>query len=246
MAAADSPSTTQPITSAAPSTDTNAIDWYLVLTSPLDTPEKIQEVTNSTTEPDLEIRVPPPTSYGPRTPAPADPTAPRRCVRLPPDGEAKIIQWHQRHRAIYNPIFFSLPRSARPPAPVLADLPPPRQASPRPAQSSTEETSQDPATQQTQTAYLRPAKDILDRLRWDPAYTTATTGSEWIVVYEDRFLGAQEIALSAWESEVSEEEFIPLHRVLSVKRKQDGLVVWEREGRVDLVFGTGKSGKGGK
>lgn len=87
------------------------------------------------------------------------------------------------------------------------------------------------------TAKLRPASDILNRLRWDPSFH----GAEYIIGYEDRFLGAKEIPLDRWKSEQTDEEFIPQHRILYFKRKADGKVVWDRETRRDEIFGSGAS-----
>ncbi|PGG97993.1 hypothetical protein GX51_07035 [Blastomyces parvus] len=89
------------------------------------------------------------------------------------------------------------------------------------------------------TAKLRPASDILSRLQWDPSLHD----TEYIIGYEDRFLGAQEISLDRWKSEQTDEEFIPQHRILYFKRKDDGRVVWDREARRDEIFGSGL-GKG--
>ncbi|EEQ89744.1 uncharacterized protein BDCG_04864 [Blastomyces dermatitidis ER-3] len=88
-------------------------------------------------------------------------------------------------------------------------------------------------------AKLRPASDILSRLRWDPSLH----GTEYIIGYEDRFLGEKEISLDRWKSEQTDEEFIPQHRILYFKRKDDGRVVWDREARRDEIFGSGV-GKG--
>ncbi|OJD25404.1 hypothetical protein ACJ73_03229 [Blastomyces percursus] len=88
-------------------------------------------------------------------------------------------------------------------------------------------------------AKLRVASDILSRLRWDPSLN----GTEYIIGYEDRFLGAKEISLDRWKSEQTDEEFIPQHRILYFKRKDDGRVVWDREARKDEIFGSGV-GKG--
>ncbi|OJD14162.1 hypothetical protein AJ78_05468 [Emergomyces pasteurianus Ep9510] len=90
------------------------------------------------------------------------------------------------------------------------------------------------------TAKLRPASHILSRLRWDPSLHSA----EYIVGYEDRFLGAQEIPLDRWKSEQTDEEFIPQHRILYFKRKADGRVVWDRETRRDEIFGSGMGKRG--
>ncbi|KAF3767468.1 hypothetical protein M406DRAFT_288543 [Cryphonectria parasitica EP155] len=82
---------------------------------------------------------------------------------------------------------------------------------------------------------FRTAADVLNRLRWDPSLDSA----DHVVGYEDRFLGAMEKALDAWKLEQTHEEFIPQHRILYFKRKSDGVVVWERRTRKDLLFGSG-------
>ncbi|KAK2747752.1 hypothetical protein FQN57_001782 [Myotisia sp. PD_48] len=86
---------------------------------------------------------------------------------------------------------------------------------------------------------LRPAADVISRLRWDPNIDIG----DYIIGYEDRFLGVREMALSRWKSEQTHEEFIPQHRVTYFKRKSDGKRVWDRESRIDAVFGSG-AGKG--
>ncbi|KAF2657831.1 hypothetical protein K491DRAFT_676952 [Lophiostoma macrostomum CBS 122681] len=86
------------------------------------------------------------------------------------------------------------------------------------------------------TKKLRPASDILNRLRWD----SNLDPSEYIIGYEDRFLGAKETSLERWKTEQTDEEFIPQHRILYFKRKSDGMVVWERRTRIDMVFGSGE------
>ncbi|TLS30366.1 hypothetical protein PpBr36_02945 [Pyricularia pennisetigena] len=84
-------------------------------------------------------------------------------------------------------------------------------------------------------AKFRTAADVISRLRWDPALDS----SDYVVGYEDRFKGAMEKALDAWKGEQTDEEFIPQHRILYFKRKKDGMVVWERRTRKDLLFGSG-------
>lgn len=84
-------------------------------------------------------------------------------------------------------------------------------------------------------AKLRPASDILSRLRWDPALDP----NDYIVGYEDRFLGPREIPLDKWKSDVSHDEFVPMHRVLYFKKKADSEVIWDRKARIDQVFGSG-------
>lgn len=82
---------------------------------------------------------------------------------------------------------------------------------------------------------LRPASDILSRLRWDPDLDS----SDYVVGYIDRFLGIKETGLDSWKSEQTDEEFIPQHRIVYFKRKSDGVRVWDRETRLDLIFGSG-------
>ncbi|KAK3390399.1 2'-5' RNA ligase superfamily-domain-containing protein [Podospora didyma] len=82
---------------------------------------------------------------------------------------------------------------------------------------------------------LRTAADVMSRLRWDPGFDAA----DYIVGYEDRFLGTRERALDAWKTEQTDEEFIPQHRIVYFKRRSDGEVVWERKTRRDGIFGSG-------
>ncbi|KAF9631037.1 Endonuclease/exonuclease/phosphatase [Lasiodiplodia theobromae] len=81
---------------------------------------------------------------------------------------------------------------------------------------------------------LRPATDILNRLRWDPNLNSA----DYVVGYVDRFLGTREIALDRWKVEQTDEEFIPQHRILYFKRRSDGVRVWDREARLDVLSGN--------
>ncbi|KAF2704140.1 hypothetical protein K504DRAFT_462729 [Pleomassaria siparia CBS 279.74] len=85
------------------------------------------------------------------------------------------------------------------------------------------------------TSKLRPASDVLHRLRWDPSLDPG----DFIVGYEDRFLGAKETSLERWKTEQTDDEFIPQHRILYFRKRESGEVVWERMTRVDKVFGSG-------
>jgi uncharacterized protein (UPF0248 family) len=82
---------------------------------------------------------------------------------------------------------------------------------------------------------LRSAIDALNRIRWD----VSMDSSDYLIGYEDRFIGAQEKALDSWKAEQTDEEFIPQHRILYFKRKSDGVIVWDRRSRVDTIFGSG-------
>ncbi|KAI3331395.1 hypothetical protein F4824DRAFT_475676 [Ustulina deusta] len=96
------------------------------------------------------------------------------------------------------------------------------------------------ASHPTRPAYsgkFRSSADVINRIRWDPNMDSG----DYIVGYEDRFLGTKERALDAWKSEQTDEEFIPQHRILYFKRKSDGMIVWDRKERRDTVFGSGVS-----
>lgn len=80
---------------------------------------------------------------------------------------------------------------------------------------------------------LRTSTDVMNRIRWDPNLDS----SDYVVGYDDRFTGIQEKKLDEWKSELTDEEFIPQHRVMYFKRRGDGEVLWDRRTRVDRIFG---------
>ncbi|KAK6819253.1 hypothetical protein RU639_008103 [Aspergillus parasiticus] len=88
-------------------------------------------------------------------------------------------------------------------------------------------------------AKLRSASDVLSRLRWDAEFDI----EDYIVGYDDRFLGEREMPVGQWKADLTDEAFIPMHRILYFKRKSDGVKVWDRETRTDLLFGSGVSSK---
>lgn len=86
------------------------------------------------------------------------------------------------------------------------------------------------------TPTLRPAKDILSRIRHDPSIDN----SDYIVGYHDRIEGPMEMKVEDWKGgDVTDEEFIPQHRILYFRRASDGVRVWDRKRRLDVVFGSG-------
>ncbi|KAJ6258333.1 hypothetical protein Dda_6373 [Drechslerella dactyloides] len=85
------------------------------------------------------------------------------------------------------------------------------------------------------TPKLRPAHEVLHRIKWDPGYDS----SSFVIGYEDRFRGVLEMPVDNWRTEASDEEFVPMHRVVYFREK-GGEVVWDREKRVDRVFGSGR------
>ncbi|KAL2015502.1 hypothetical protein VTK56DRAFT_5357 [Thermocarpiscus australiensis] len=82
---------------------------------------------------------------------------------------------------------------------------------------------------------FRTAADVMNRIRWD----TELDSSDYVIGYEDRFIGVQEKELEAWKTEQTDEEFIPQHRIVYFKRRSDGRRVWDRRTRVDELFRNG-------
>lgn len=84
---------------------------------------------------------------------------------------------------------------------------------------------------------LRPASDVLDRLKHD----SALDASEYHVGYLERFDGVLEMPVTQWVRESTDEDFIPQHRIRWIKRRRQGEedVVWSRDERIDRIFGSG-------
>ena len=90
---------------------------------------------------------------------------------------------------------------------------------------------------------LRPAQDILSRLRHDPALSSQS----FSIGYLDRHApDVMEMPLDKWNNgDVTDEEFIPQHRILWFRRNEDGVKVWDRRERIDMIFADGsRSGDG--
>jgi uncharacterized protein (UPF0248 family) len=76
---------------------------------------------------------------------------------------------------------------------------------------------------------------ILNRLKWDATFDS----KDYVAVYEDRHDGMMEVDVEKWCAESTEEHFIPMHRIRSVKRNTTGQTVWHRAERIDLISGSG-------
>ncbi|MCJ1384672.1 hypothetical protein MMC17_007790 [Xylographa soralifera] len=86
---------------------------------------------------------------------------------------------------------------------------------------------------------LRPALDILSRIRYDSTYDA----EDYLIGYMDRHSGMKEMPVTWWKGEDNtEEDFIPQSRIKYYKRKSDGTVVWDRDRKLDLMFGSGFPG----
>ncbi|KAF2095693.1 hypothetical protein NA57DRAFT_79405 [Rhizodiscina lignyota] len=79
---------------------------------------------------------------------------------------------------------------------------------------------------------LRPASDVLNRIKWDPDMPH----KEYAVVYLDRFTGYQELPCAKWKPDSTDDEFIPLHRIVAFRDQRTGAIVWSRELRIDKIF----------
>ena len=82
------------------------------------------------------------------------------------------------------------------------------------------------------TVFLRPAADVLNRLRHDEDFNI----DDYLIGYLDRFKGIKEVPARTWTKEHTSQEFIPQSRIRYFKRKSDRVVVWDRSARVDLIF----------
>lgn len=76
------------------------------------------------------------------------------------------------------------------------------------------------------TTKLRPFKDVLNKLRYDPGYNL----DHYVVGYIDRKAGIQEKPASSW-GKFREEDLVAYVKNLSEDR-----VVWDRDAKIDLVF----------
>lgn len=86
---------------------------------------------------------------------------------------------------------------------------------------------------------LRPAKDVLNRIRHDPTLNV----DDFVIGYHDRHLSEmQEMDVSAWKGggDTTDEEWIPQHRIEYFRRKDEtGRKIWHRSRRLDRLFGSG-------
>ncbi|XP_008825982.1 leukocyte receptor cluster member 9 [Nannospalax galili] len=88
---------------------------------------------------------------------------------------------------------------------------------------------------------LRTAADVIQRIRWDPLLDPA----DFTVGYADRFLGVLEEPFGAfcWDEPLAAlgpgTLAVPQHRVRYFRFR--GRLVWDRDSRTDLVFGSGRA-----
>ena len=88
---------------------------------------------------------------------------------------------------------------------------------------------------------MRTADDVIKRIKWDPSID-----SNFILVgYEDRFVGVLEKGFHDFKwGDIAMAEYhelsIPQHRIVYFKYNDE--VIWDKEKRIDLVFGSTDSG----
>ncbi|EYE98864.1 DUF504 domain-containing protein [Aspergillus ruber CBS 135680] len=115
-------------------------------------------------------------------------------------------------------------RGTSPTAPELADE----------VYRSPQSTSKEPESTENR---LRPAADVINRIIWDAKFDS----DDYIIGYEDRFNGRLETSLGSWKKDLTDEEFIPQHRIIYIKRKLGEEIVWDKRRRTDKIFYSGNS-----
>ncbi|KIV95720.1 hypothetical protein PV10_03339 [Exophiala mesophila] len=93
-----------------------------------------------------------------------------------------------------------------------------------------------PFSDRPPTAKMRPAQVILNRLKWDRELDI----TKFRVGYLERFAGIREIPAQDWINEVTDEDWIPQHRIKYFKRLFDdgsSQVVWDRDLKIDKMSG---------
>ncbi|ETI19864.1 hypothetical protein G647_08878 [Cladophialophora carrionii CBS 160.54] len=107
----------------------------------------------------------------------------------------------------------------------------------RPGKQGTTASSHDTPLPKMRTAQGQSSLNIASR-NWDKDLDI----TEYVVGYLERFEGIKEMPAKNWISESTDEEWIPQHRIKYFKKICEGGdhdVVWDREARVDKIFGTG-------
>lgn len=80
-------------------------------------------------------------------------------------------------------------------------------------------------------------EDVINRIIWDAKFDS----DDYIIGYEDRFNGRLETSLGSWKKDLTDEEFIPQHRIIYIKRKLGEEIVWDKRRRTDKIFYSGNS-----
>lgn len=93
------------------------------------------------------------------------------------------------------------------------------------------ENRSDPAPRMGDMKKLRPAMDVLSRLRWDLRFNV----DDYVVVYRDRHGGMLEKPVKDWATDTTAADWIPQDRIWYFKRLSDGTMVWDRAAKKDFI-----------
>jgi len=85
---------------------------------------------------------------------------------------------------------------------------------------------------------MRSSENVYHRILWSESseYRPQNT----MVGYRDRFKGVKEISFENFSEarELTEQCFIPWHRVVYFRNQVTGVKFWDRENKIDLIFQT--------
>ena len=92
----------------------------------------------------------------------------------------------------------------------------------------------DPSDLKVSSHFLRPAHEILERLRYDRCYDIC----KYVIGYKDRHEGLMEMPAEKWikKAKFEEKDWIPESRIQYFKEKYCGIRVWDRATKTDLIF----------
>lgn len=76
---------------------------------------------------------------------------------------------------------------------------------------------------------MKTSEECINWIRHDSRFNS----EEFIISYEDRFVGLMEVPVSKFTSDTSSDVFIPQHRIWLIK--QNGRIVWDRKNRMDIL-----------
>jgi uncharacterized protein (UPF0248 family) len=79
---------------------------------------------------------------------------------------------------------------------------------------------------------FRTENEVMNRIQYDPQYD----GNDYIIGYLDRFAGSMEMPFTSWIRETTDEQFMPLHRIIYFRHKETREIIWHREKRIDLIW----------
>lgn len=76
---------------------------------------------------------------------------------------------------------------------------------------------------------MKTSEEAINWIRHDTRFNP----DEFIISYEDRFVGLMEVPVSKFTTDTYSDVFIPQHRIWLIK--QNGRIVWDRKNRIDIL-----------